>query len=221
MRIYLKLTKNIEIIPFNYQHLLTGAIHKWIGKENKQHGAVSLYSFSWVQNVRTKNTGVSLTGDSYFFISAFDESLIKVMLKGILDDPDLCCGAKVFDVQVMETPHFETHKHFLCASPVFIKRRIENYESEKHITFEDELSGQYLTETLRNKLSVAGLSTEGVSVEFDREYSNPQTKVIHYKNIKNRANICPVIIKGTPEQVAFAWNVGVGNSTGIGFGALK
>jgi CRISPR/Cas system endoribonuclease Cas6 (RAMP superfamily) len=30
-----------------------------------------------------------------------------------------------------------------------------------------------------------------------------------------------VIIKGTPEQLAFAWNVGLGNSTGIGFGALN
>ena len=28
-------------------------------------------------------------------------------------------------------------------------------------------------------------------------------------------------LKGSPEQIAFAWDVGVGNSTGIGFGALK
>ena len=39
--------------------------------------------------------------------------------------------------------------------------------------------------------------------------------------IKNKASICPVIVKGTSEQIAFAWNVGVGNSTGIGFGALN
>lgn len=221
MRIYLKLTKNTEIIPFNYQHLLTGAIHKWLGKENKEHGTISLYSFSWLQNIRTNNKGISLTRDSYFFISAFDESLIKTIIKGIVNEPDVCCGSRVFDVQIMQTPQFESQKHFLCASPVFVKRWIENAEKEKHVTFDDELSGQYLTETLRNKLSTAGLTTEGLSVEFDKAYSNPQTKVIHYKNIKNRANICPVIVKGTPEQVAFAWDVGVGNSTGIGFGALK
>ena len=221
MRIFVKLTRNTEIIPFNYQHLITGAIHKWIGKENQEHGAISLYSFAWLQNVQTNNKGISLTRDSYFFISAFDEPFIKTIINGILNEPEVCCGSKVFDVQVMQTPQFEIQKHFLCASPVFIKRRTEDKEKENHITFNDELSGQYLTETLKNKLSTAGLSTEGVSVEFDKAYSNPQTKVIHYKNIKNRANICPVIIKGTPEQVAFAWNVGVGNSTGIGFGALK
>lgn len=221
MRIYLKLSQNKESIPFNYQHLLTGAIHKWIGKENKEHGEISLYSFSWLQNVKPNNNGVSLTRDSYFFISAFDEFLIKKMLKGILNDSEICCGSKVIDVQIMKTPEFEGSKQFLCASPIFIKRRFGEEYKERHITFKDGLSGQYLTETIKNKLSAAGLSTKGVSIEFDKEYSNPKTKVIHYKGIQNKANICPVIIKGTPEQIAFVWNVGVGNSTGIGFGALK
>lgn len=219
MRLYLKLSKNIEIIPFNYQHLLTGAIHKWIGKGNNEHGDISLYSFSWLQNVKTNNKGISLTRDSYFFISAFDGALIKAILKGILDEPEVCCSSKVLDVQIMETPEFGTREHFLSASPIFIKRRFDN--EERHIVFDDESSGKYLTETMRKKLSVAGLAREGLSIEFDKNYSNPQTKLIHYKNIKNRTNICPVIIKGTPEQIAFAWDVGVGNSTGIGFGSLK
>jgi CRISPR/Cas system endoribonuclease Cas6 (RAMP superfamily) len=34
-------------------------------------------------------------------------------------------------------------------------------------------------------------------------------------------NWCPIIIKGKPETKLFAWNVGLGNSTGIGFGAIK
>lgn len=221
MRLYLKLSKNSENIPFNYQHLLTGAIHKWIGKENMEHGKISLYSFSWLQNVKTNNEWISLTKDSFFFISAFDDSLIKKILKGILNDPEVCCGSKVLDVQMMRTPEFRDQKQFFCASPIFIKRRFDDSGKESHITFENRLSGQYLTETIKNKLSTAGLPSEGVSIEFDNEYSNPQTKVIHYKGIQNRANICPVIITGTPEQIAFTWEVGVGNSTGIGFGSLN
>ena len=219
MRLYLKLTKNTEIIPFNYQHLLTGAIHKWLGKENMEHGDISLYSFSWLQNVKTNWEGVSLTMDSYFFISAFDETLIKSILKGILNEPEVFCGSKILDAQIMKTPEFGTKEHFLSASPIFIKRSFDNVE--KHIIFDDESSGKYLTETMRKKLSVAGLVSEGLSIEFDRNYHNPHTKLIHYKSIKNRSNICPVIIKGTSEQIAFAWEVGIGNSTGIGFGALK
>jgi CRISPR-associated endoribonuclease Cas6 len=45
--------------------------------------------------------------------------------------------------------------------------------------------------------------------------------MIIYKGIANKANWCPVIIKGRPETKLFAWNVGLGNSTGIGFGAIK
>lgn len=219
MRLYLNLSKNVETIPFNYQHLLTGAIHKWIGKGNNEHGDISLYSFSWLQNVRTSNKGITLTQDSYFFISAYGERLLKEILKGIMDDPAVCCGAEVYDVQIMETPTFDNKKQFYLGSPVFIKRRFEN--DEKHIIFSDESSGKYMTETMCKKLMIAGLSGEGLSIQFDKSYSNPHTKLIHYKTIKNRANMCPVMIEGTTEQIAFAWNVGIGNSTGIGFGALK
>ena len=219
MRLYLKLTKNKENIPFNYQDLLTGAIHKWIGEENKEHGDVSLYSFSWLQKANTNNKGIMLTRDSYFFISTFKDDLLKAILKGVLGNPFVCCGSEVYDAQIMETPEFGTKEHFLLASPVFIKRRFN--DKQKHIAFNDELSGKYMTETMRKKLSIAGLSSEELSIEFDKNYPNPKTKLIHYEKIGNKVNICPVIIEGTPEQIAFAWNVGVGNSTGIGFGALK
>ena len=87
MRLYLKLTNNKENISFKYQHLLTGAIHKWIGKENNEHRDISLYSFSWLQKVKTNNKGIELTRESNFFISAFNEDLLKAILKGVLENP--------------------------------------------------------------------------------------------------------------------------------------
>jgi CRISPR-associated endoribonuclease Cas6 len=220
MRLYLKLSRNKEIIPFNYQPYLTGAIHKWIGSKNEIHDSLSLHSFSWLQNVNIKNNqGINLTEESYFFISAYNELLIKKILKGILADPELCFGSRIHDVQVADDAQFSTKERFFAASPVFIKRRFDN--KEKHITYDDPKSSMFLTETLQKKLVTAGLSAENVNVAFDNSYHSAKTKVINYKEIGNRVNICPVIIKGAPEQIAFAWNVGVGNSTGIGFGALK
>ncbi|MCH5598024.1 CRISPR-associated endoribonuclease Cas6 [Niabella ginsengisoli] len=78
-----------------------------------------------------------------------------------------------------------------------------------------------MTETLQSKLKHANLNTDGVAVEFDSNFPNPRTKLIKYGEINNKVNLCPIIIKGSKEQIAFAWNVGVGNSTGIGFGSLK
>ncbi|MEJ7778576.1 MAG: CRISPR-associated endoribonuclease Cas6 [Daejeonella sp.] len=219
MRLYLKLTKNTETIPFNYQDLLTGVLHKWIGDSNKEHGSPSLYSFSWFQNVKSTKKGIELTSESFFFISTHEEALAKKIIKGILKDPEVCYGSEVVDVQILNTPHFENRKRFFLGSPAFIKRRTE--DRENHILYNDGQSGKFLTETLQKKLELANLPIEGVKIQFDKEYPNPQTKVISYKKIQNRVNICPVIIEGSPEQIAFAWNVGVGNSTGIGFGSLK
>ena len=220
MRIYLKLMGRNDAVPFNYQPLLTGAIHKWIGNNNSVHGTLSLFSFSWLQNVSIdERKGIILTRDSHFFISAHDENLIKQIVKGVGDNPIVTNGIHVNEIQIIDTPEFPGIKTFMTASPVFIKRRIN--ENEKHITFEDPLSAKYLTETFQKKLQAAELPHENVSIEFDRSYANPKTKIIRYKEIANRVSICPVIVKGSPEQIGFAWNVGVGNSTGIGFGSLK
>lgn len=219
MRLYLSLTRNKETIPFNYQPYLTGAIHKWIGKNNSEHDGLSLYSFSWFQNVSIKKSGVDLTADSYFFISAYKEELMKLILKGVLQNPEVCYGSSVSDVQIADAPSFQRGHTFFTASPVFIKRRVDN--NEKHITYENPSSSLYLTETIKKKLQAANLSTEDVTVKFDDTYISPRTKIIWYNEIGNRVNVCPVVIDGAPEQLKFAWNVGVGNSTGIGFGALK
>jgi len=219
MRIYLQLSKNNELLPFNYQSFLTGTIYKWLGKENIEHGNISLYSFSWLQNVDTTDKGINLKRGSYFFISAYKEALIKTIIKGIIADPSVCFGSFVSDINIEETPKFSNIRHFLLASPVFVRQPDGN--KSYHVSFNDENASIYLTENLKRKLSLAGLSADNVKVSFDKNYHNPRTKIITYKGIGNRVNICPVIVEGTPEQVAFAWNVGVGNSTGIGFGALQ
>jgi len=76
-------------------------------------------------------------------------------------------------------------------------------------------------ETLLHKMQKVGLNDDDLKIEFNQKYNRPKTAKITYKGIENRANICPVIIAGNPKTKAFAWNVGIGNSTGIGFGAIS
>jgi len=219
MRLYIKLSRNKETIPFNYQHLLTGVIHKWIGENNKEHGNRSLYSFSWLQNTSTVKSGINLNSNSYFFISTYESGLLKTITKGILADPDAFCGSRVIDVQIKETPGFSGEEHFILNSPILIRKR--DGEKVKHVTYRDEDFNQLLTENLKSKMKMVSMDTEGISVELDKSYAFPQTKLVDYKGIKNKTSLVPVIIKGRPEQIAFAWEVGLGSSTGIGFGSLK
>jgi CRISPR-associated endoribonuclease Cas6 len=219
MRLYLKLSKSDKIVDFNYQPLLTGCIHKWLGKDNLQHGKVSLYSFSWLQNIDVVKTGIKIKNGSYFILSLHDMGLVKTVVKNILDEPEMFFGTRVYDIRIQETPEFSSKERFLLASPVLVKRYTR--EKDIHYTFSDEKSDEYLTETLKNKAKIAGLNSDNLKVYFDRTYHSPKTKIISYKGVQNRVNICPIIIEGSPEMIAFAWNVGLGNCTGIGFGALK
>ena len=70
-------------------------------------------------------------------------------------------------------------------------------------------------------MKIAGLIDDDIKLRFDTSYPKARTKLLTYNNVKNRASWCPVIIEGKPESKLFAWNVGLGNSTGIGFGAIK
>lgn len=220
MRLYLTLTAGKRFIPFNYQSLLTGAIHKWIGPSNEYHGRASLYSFSWLQQVNVYQSGLKTRDNSYFFISAYSIDLLKKILTGIQDSPELFFGIAVREVQIKSEPSFSSGHLFSVASPVLIKKKLDR-NTTQHVVFNDPESGTLLTESLRKKMQMAGLSADGVKVFFDTSHSTARTKIIHYKEIGNRVNLCPIRMQGTPEQIAFAWNVGIGHSTGIGFGALK
>lgn len=219
MRLYLKVSESKQTIEFNYQNRLTGVIHKWLGENNVEHGKISLYSFSWLQNTIATKEGIKTTRDSYFFVSAYERSFLKKLMSGILIDPEMFCGVSVTEAQITEPPAFSSRERFIVCSPVLIKRKTDS--GTDHITFDDSRSAQFLTESLQKKLEVAGRNPDGVSVQFDTSYPGAKTKLITYDKIHNKASLCPVIVEGSPEQVGFAWAVGVGNSTGTGFGSLK
>ncbi len=218
MRVYFKLKSTNKTVPYNHQHLLTGAIHKWLGW-NDEHGNVSLYSFSRLEGGRKSKEGLNFENGSSFFFSAYDPEIIKRLIQGVQKDPEMFSRLKVSELTIQQDPDLTSKQVFYAASPIFIKRR--NGSSVDHIGFESDKAALYLKETLQTKMQEAGIVDETLDVAFDNTYAKAKTTIVHYKNIKNKANVCPVIIKGKPETKAFAWNVGVGNSTGIGFGALK
>ncbi len=218
MRIYLILSPNKTSVPYTYQEQLVSTFHKWLGK-NAIHDDISLYSLSWLDGGKGYKNGLSFKSGACWFISSPNVDMIKKLLKGIQDDPEVAFGMFVKEVVVRETPEFSSRVRFNVSTPVLIKRTVNDHEI--HYTFNDENVNQLLTETLKSKLKKAGLSIDNINVSFDVTYSKAKTKLITYKSIKNKANFCPVILEGSPEAIAFAWNVGIGNSTGIGFGALE
>lgn len=218
MRLHLQISKSSKVVPFSHAPVLVGALHKWLG-QNGWHNHLSLHSFSWLKGAERGNGGFIFPRGASWFISAYSAEFLKKLIQGIQHDPAINYGLEVKSIAIQEDPEFNDSQQFTLASPVLIKRR--EGERVKHYVFSDTESNKYMTETLVTKLSKVGLDANGVEVKFAKDYPSPKTKLVTYNGIGNKASMCPITINGTPEQLAFAWNVGIGNSTGIGFGALN
>lgn len=226
MRLHFALCPNTQTVPFDYQHFLTGAFHKWLG-DNALHDGISLYSLSWLHGGVTRRNGQRIAGGLDFpngarwFISAHDETLLQRVADGALRAGEVCCGMSVTEIRTQRTPDFGPRFNFKAGSPILARSK-EAQGRVIHYLFSDEAADEVLTQTLRHKMDAAGLdeSHQSATVKFDRDYRGAKTKLVTIKGIGNRASVCPVIVEGTPEAVSFAWNVGVGHLTGNGFGSL-
>lgn len=218
MRIWLKTTPSTEIVPFNYQSFLVGALHKWLG-DNDLHDEMSLYSLSWFDGGEKKGNGLYFPEGAGFFISCPDPTLHQRVVSGVFKDPEIRFGLRVVEITMVTQPVFSERERFVLQSPVLIKRTVG--KEMKFFFPQDPEADDLLTETLMHKLRKSGRENLSVRAAFDKEYSNVKTKLVQYKGIKNKATFCPVIVEGDPEAIAFAWDVGIGNSTGIGFGAVR
>lgn len=219
MRIFLKLTPTPQRVPFNYQHELTGVVHKWLG-ENDLHGQISLMSYGWLRGGKSTKEGLTFPDGAQWFLSFWDENAAKTILKGLLASPGTCYGMRVAEAALVETPTFGNVHLFAASSPVLTRKNINERERMELFYTEPEAT-ETLTRTLKTRLETAGLSSTGVRVAFDKNNPRAKTKMITYKGNHHRVSLCPVWVEGTPEQIAFAWHVGIGELTGSGFGGME
>lgn len=219
MRIHIKTSANTQPIKFDYLQKLVGTIHKWIGP-NDIHDSMSLYSFSWLMGAELTNGFLEFINGASFFLSFYDENIMEDLVRSVLKDPVMFNGMEVTDIQLGRLPNLSDRELFYCASPILIKRHLAD-NTIRHFRYDDPQASQYLKETLVRKMQKVGLEyDETLDIHFDLSYPNKKQKLVKYRGVGNKANMCPVIIKGKPETKLFAWTVGIGNSTGIGFGAI-
>ncbi len=200
---------------------MVGVLHKWLGKNNDEHGNISLYSFSALHGAKLANKEVICPNGAKFFVSFYDIDKAKTIIKSVLEKPEMFAGLTVTDMTIEEDEDMSDREMFYFASPILVKSSEENNSQSKEYTFEDSKANEIMTETLKTKMRLAGLpQDDDLEVKFDVSYANKKHTIFWYKGISMRVNKCPVIIKGSALTKSFAWNVGIGNSTGIGLGAI-
>ncbi len=221
MRLHLALSPNTSPVPFDHLHQLTGALHKWLGK-NEVHDGLSLYSFGWLSGGKRGGSGLQFPGGSEWCVSFLSDEAADNVRLGIRNDPVVMAGMRVFEIREQITPFFGPAARFYVDGAVLTRRNRDD-GGRDHLTFEDPAADDTLTRTLRRKLANAGLDGDqtAASVRFDRSFEKARTKLVTIKGIEYRTSECPVVVEGTPEAVQTTWLIGVGELTGMGLGALK
>ena len=219
-RLHLSLTGNTAPVPFTYAAQLAGRFHAWIG-DNDVHDGLSLYSVSWLTGGKVRSGGLNFPSGALWRLSFADPALADRVQSGLLADPEVAFGMRVFDLTVQPPPRFSTPYRFEVDSPV-LTRRTRDGGGRDHLAWDDPAADEALTRTFHRKLEAAGVDTNGARMAFDRMYPGAKTKVVTPKpGLQFKANVCPILVSGTPEAVQFAWLVGAGEQTGMGCGALR
>lgn len=215
MRIKIILSKSNSCIPFTYQGLMLGTIHKWFGANNKLHDKLSLYNYSWLKGFRINKYGLIADKQPYFYFSCFDDRLIDRLNAGICKDKSMFNG---FEVIRIENIDCEIKECYEPLSPIFVKEKTEN-NSLEHLLFDNPKTETIMTNLMRNKMKFANVNFELESIKFEvSEHS--KTKLVKIHGINSRANLCNVKIVGDENAHKFILDVGVGHSTGSGFGCI-
>ena len=218
-QIHLSANSRRHPVPFNYHEKLVGAFHRWLG-DNNIHDDLSLYSVSWLGPGKVRAGALDFPHGTYFYISAPSRELLADLIEGVNQGQEVAYGMQVEALTLYPTPSFGDRQLFYTQSPILIKRKEADGNRQHFYYHDDPEAGNLMTETLQRKLERLGIPTD-VRVDFDRSYPRPRIKMATYRGIKNKASECPVVVQGHPDAVSAAWDVGIGNSTGIGFGALK
>ena len=225
MRLIFKTSKNTEVVPFNNQTYLNGAINKWLGHNNKWHNVPGNYNISSLLGGKQVDNGLSFPNGAKIVVSFLDSEFITTLVDGMKKDPLINWGMKVdekFEIE-LDSKIFGGKNFFFALSPILIKKSRKG-EKDAFFTYESENVDEILTNSMANKLKCIYPEVElsNFRIEFARDYGKTKkVKRVMVGTAKNMASICPIIIYGKKETVELCYNLGIGGSVNSGFGCIS
>lgn len=221
MRIKIQLSPTDKNLPINNQHIVNSFIHRALGENNKYHDTKSDYSISSLQGGKwVKGTDeISIKGNGYIIISSLDKEFLDSILIGLYTT-NFHDDIKVCGIEFMDEYFYNGWNHFATLSPFIIKEHTD-CKTYKFVTMEDDNFQQKVKEHLINKLTKINPKLD--LSDFDVKIKdNPSHKIkkVMIRNVVNFANQCQVSIQCSSRVGELIYNIGIGQSTGSGFGTI-
>ncbi|AGN16033.1 CRISPR-associated endoribonuclease Cas6 [Methanobrevibacter sp. AbM4] len=238
LKILLKSKKNKLNIPFNYNHILSAIIYNKIADlkfSQKLHSSNSYKYFTFSQihihNFKiTKQGFLSQNGMIDFLISSPNDYLIKSLVEGFLDDLTVnFIGEDLFvqKVELLPIPEFKDKITVRTLSPIIVRTKKEvNGELKIWDLAPGDKFFENLEKNLINKyLKFNKLEKTDKKVKIYSEMRNVKSKRISIekgdKKTYHRAYMMDLILEGDEELLKFAYDTGLGEKSGLGFGMIN
>lgn len=218
MRIRVFFEKKDITIPFNNQHIMNGFVYSVLKNPEKYHNSFSNYSVSSIQGTHITDDKkalyfhtqpyIDITSDNVDFISDFVNGLCESIASG----NENFFGLRPENFTSINMPIAPEYDMVKTSSPIIIK----NKEGWK-LTCEDNGWETALNEHAKLKLQHEGISDP----TFKIEVLKASKKLINVGETFNPCTNALMIVRGKKSSREKIYNMGLGNSTGSGFGSIE
>lgn len=218
MRLKINLTNPTTEVPVNNQHELNGFIHTILGKGNPYHDTMSDYSISSLQGGKLKDDKKTLRFESnpYFFVASQNKDFLDDFITGAMTRSASFFGMKFngFDVGC----DFQPNRYcddIITISPILIRD-----QNDRKITFDNPNWIDCIKENCIGKLKHHGIVDPTFNIELIKTEKSKQ-KCIWVGTVFNPCSSVRLKVFGKKKTRETLYCLGIGNSTGSGFGAVK
>lgn len=221
MRIKLNFSKNTSVVPFQYYSLVNSYIHNCLGRNNVYHDSKSDYCICLNGGTLSDDKDGFNFENGYILVTSLDHDFIGKLIIGAVSNPILFNGMVFSHVSYINDEFYNGWNYFKTVSPFLIKK----YSDKKNYTFltlNDENFEKEVESYLKRIVNTVkpNLDTSNFKVEIDTSVSH-KVKNILVKNVINHANDCQINIFTNKKVAEFLYNIGIGQSTGSGFGTIR
>lgn len=219
IRIYFKKADGSDdkiILPYKNQKELNSYIYKSLGDNNKYHDAFSDYSISSIQGGKNYDRDNMIFEDEhpYIQVTSLNEKFLNDLLDGVSKRKYNFYNLTYEKVNFLS---FNLHKEYdvvLTISPILL--RVKDYK----YTIKDENYMTLLKEHCIKKLRRNGIEDKSFDIVLRKpEYAKARSVIVG--ETFNPCTQASFYVVGKPETRNMLYHLGLGGSTGSGFGAVK
>lgn len=223
MRFKINFKGTNDNVPFSTQASVNSYIHACLGNNNPYHDGKSDYNVSGLMGggVNNNKSGLSFNDDAFIIVSSLDMQFMNTLLMGIISNQEFAYGMKLSDVEHVHEELFDGWNYFTTLRPILLKKDRSPKGRADYWTIDDPEYAAQLKSHIVGKLMKIDpkLDLSGFELKIpDRPFN--KVKRIMVKNVPNFATNCWVSINAPKEAIRLIYHLGLGQSTGSGFGTV-